>query len=165
MERAAPGMHKEIPTPLSAPGVWAGGRTPNPVEFYAPPVSKASVGIRCLHRQRSWAFVPRGQPRVNSTTSSARPRIDCGTKRPSCFAVLRLTTSSNVVGCTTVDQPGFGRRGSCRHRYRPADRPQSGSVVGDQPPDINELMPGVAGGDRITCNCEERGPSFRRRCG
>src|SRR5438132_5786186 len=36
---------------------------------------------------------------VHSMTSSARARIDGGTVRPSALAVLRLTTSSNVVGC------------------------------------------------------------------
>ena len=34
-------------------------------------------------------------------TSSARARIAGGTVRPSAFAVLRLTTSSNLVGCST----------------------------------------------------------------
>ena len=32
--------------------------------------------------------------------SSARSRIDCGTVRPSALAVLRLTASSNLVGCS-----------------------------------------------------------------
>ena len=36
-----------------------------------------------------------------SITSSARVRIDDGTLRPSALAVLRLMTSSNVVGCWT----------------------------------------------------------------
>src|SRR5215831_20002461 len=36
-----------------------------------------------------------------SMTSSARARIVGGTVRPSAAAVLRLTTSSNVVGCWT----------------------------------------------------------------
>src|SRR5512147_959889 len=34
-------------------------------------------------------------------TSSARTRIDCGIVRPIAFAVLRLTTNSNFVGCST----------------------------------------------------------------
>ena len=36
-----------------------------------------------------------------SITSSARARIDGGMLRPSAFAVLRLMTNSNVVGCST----------------------------------------------------------------
>src|SRR5206468_4035194 len=44
---------------------------------------------------------------VHSMTSSARARIDSGTVRPSALAVLRLTTSSNVVGCWTGRSAGF----------------------------------------------------------
>jgi len=33
-------------------------------------------------------------------TSSARSRNDCGIVNPSAFAVLRLMTSSNFVGCS-----------------------------------------------------------------
>ncbi len=43
----------------------------------------------------------------HSMTSSARARIDCGTVRPSALAVLRLTTSSNVVGCSTGRSAGL----------------------------------------------------------
>ena len=38
---------------------------------------------------------------------SARARIDCGTVRPSVFAVLRLITRSNFAGCTTGRSAGF----------------------------------------------------------
>ena len=34
-------------------------------------------------------------------TSSTRARIDGGIVRPSSFAVLRLTTNSNLIGCST----------------------------------------------------------------
>ena len=44
---------------------------------------------------------------VHSMTSSARARIDGGTVRPSALAVLRLTTSSNVVGCWTGRSAGL----------------------------------------------------------
>jgi hypothetical protein len=40
-------------------------------------------------------------------TSSARARIEGGTVRPSALAVLRLTTSSNLVGCYTGRSAGF----------------------------------------------------------
>ena len=43
----------------------------------------------------------------HSMTSSARARIDGGTVRPSALAVLRLTTSSNVVGCWTGRSAGL----------------------------------------------------------
>src|SRR5215510_6976310 len=40
-------------------------------------------------------------------TSSARTRMDCGIVRPSAFAVFRLMTSSNLVGCSTGRSAGF----------------------------------------------------------
>jgi hypothetical protein len=42
-----------------------------------------------------------------SITSSARRRNDSGIVSPSAFAVLRLTTNSNLVGCTTGRSAGF----------------------------------------------------------
>ena len=43
----------------------------------------------------------------HSITSSARARSTGGIVRPSARAVLRLITSSNVVGCSTGRSPGF----------------------------------------------------------
>src|SRR6516225_11321353 len=43
----------------------------------------------------------------HSMTSSARARIEGGTVRPSALAVLRLTTSSKVVGCWTGRSAGL----------------------------------------------------------
>ena len=40
-------------------------------------------------------------------TSSARSSSDCGIVRPSALAVLRLITSSNLVGCSMGKSPGF----------------------------------------------------------
>ena len=40
-------------------------------------------------------------------TSSARAKSDCGTVRPSALAVLRLITSSNLVGCSTGSSAGL----------------------------------------------------------
>src|SRR5262245_16233641 len=37
----------------------------------------------------------------HSITLSARTRIESGTVRPSAFAVLRLMTNSNLIGCST----------------------------------------------------------------
>ena len=42
-----------------------------------------------------------------SMTSVARARINGGTVRPSCLAVLRLMTSSKVVGCWTGRSAGI----------------------------------------------------------
>src|SRR5262245_41743411 len=46
-------------------------------------------------------------PLHHSITSSARASNDGGTSMPSAFAVLRLMTNSNLVGCTTGRSPGF----------------------------------------------------------
>ena len=43
----------------------------------------------------------------HSITSSARASIDCGTVRPSAFAVFKLMTSSNFVGCWTGKSAGL----------------------------------------------------------
>ena len=42
-----------------------------------------------------------------SITSSARSRIDCGISTPIALAVLRLTTRSNLVGCSIGKSAGF----------------------------------------------------------
>src|SRR5262249_46999517 len=44
---------------------------------------------------------------LHSITSSASASSLSGTGRPSALAVLRLMTSSNLVGCTTGSSPGF----------------------------------------------------------
>ncbi len=43
-------------------------------------------------------------------TSSARSSSDCGIVTPSAFAVLRLITSSNFVGCSIGISAGFAPR-------------------------------------------------------
>src|SRR5262245_17838284 len=47
---------------------------------------------------------------VHSITSSARESNVGGTSRPSAFAVVRFTTRSNLVGCSTGRSPGFAPR-------------------------------------------------------
>src|SRR5262249_29656718 len=62
------------------------------------------------HRER-----PRGRaaeqrdelPPFHSITSSARASSVRGTSRPSALAVLRLSTSSNLVGCSIGRSPGL----------------------------------------------------------
>src|SRR5262245_54636947 len=44
---------------------------------------------------------------LHSITSSARARSEAGTSRPVAFAVARLFTSSNLVGCTTGRSAGL----------------------------------------------------------
>src|SRR5262249_53974237 len=45
--------------------------------------------------------------RDHSITSSARASSVAGTSRPSVFAVCRLMTNSNLVGCSTGGSPGL----------------------------------------------------------
>src|SRR5215510_14602582 len=47
---------------------------------------------------------------LHSITSSARASSVGGTSMPSAFAVVRLTTSSNLVGCSTGRSAGFAPR-------------------------------------------------------
>src|SRR5712692_2562408 len=48
-----------------------------------------------------------GAPLHHRIISSARSRSDCGIVRPSAFAVLRLITNSNLVGCSTGKSAGL----------------------------------------------------------
>src|SRR5262249_46003989 len=57
----------------------------------------------CL-AQGKFHFEP---PSHHSVTSSARNRIEVGTSRPSALAVLRLITSSYLVGACTGRSAGF----------------------------------------------------------
>src|SRR5262245_48501611 len=49
-------------------------------------------------------------PPDHSITWSARSRNDSGMVKPSAFAVVRLMTRSNLVGCSTGMSPGFAPR-------------------------------------------------------
>src|SRR5262249_29137994 len=67
--------------------------------------------IAVLHRQDNErgdsTLSDHSLPYNYSMTSSARARRDCGTARPSASAVLRLMTSSNLVGCWTGRAAGL----------------------------------------------------------
>ena len=52
-------------------------------------------------------FVPKADINGYSITSSAVASSDCGMARPSVFAVLRLTTSSYLVGASADTPPPF----------------------------------------------------------
>src|SRR3954464_5555184 len=65
--------------------------------------------------------------RTHSITSSASNCIELGTVSPSAFAVLRLITSSNLVGCMTGKSPGFAplrilstNTAACRYTSKPS---------------------------------------------
>src|SRR5262249_31448357 len=101
-----------LPLSLSAPGFRELRRTRNFLCF------GLAARIRCLRVEKSYRRLlrPRGKrpysrasllalPR--SITSSAATCNVCGTVMPSDFAVLRLITSSNRVGCTTGSSAGL----------------------------------------------------------
>src|SRR6516164_8486347 len=74
-------------------------------EFYCKLLSISSQLCRELTRSPRLGRCP-----DYSITSSARASSVGGTSRPSAFAVVRLTTSSNLVGCSTGRSAGFAPR-------------------------------------------------------
>src|SRR5215469_6081895 len=64
-------------------------------------------------QSRDVGFVPKAdilrcsKERRYSITTSARDSSDCGTDRPSAFAVLRLMMNSNLVGNSTGRSAAF----------------------------------------------------------
>ena len=58
---------------------------------------------------------------LHSITSSARASRVGGTSRPSALAVLRLITSSNLVGCSIGKSAGFAPVESCRRNRQRAE--------------------------------------------
>ena len=64
----------------------------------------------CVKHNRPFHLSATAQGRTTtrySITWSARPSTEGGMVRPNAFAVLRLITSSNFVGCSTGRSPGF----------------------------------------------------------
>ena len=83
---------------------------------------------------------------VYSITWSARASSDCGIVRPRALAVLRLTTSSNFVGCTTGRSAGL-------------DAPQ------DPPPDTQKAAALVVAAEKIErIKLGALGPPATPRC-
>src|SRR6266851_5320696 len=74
---------------------------------------------------------------AHSITSSARASGIGGTSRPSALAVVRFTTRSNLVGCST----GCGANRICLDRRQLIHR--------DEPLDDCGTMANVAVGDRV----------------
>ena len=62
---------------------------------------RATCGLVHCSKRRSRVAI------IHSITSSAMASTPGGIVRPSALAVLRLTTSSNLVGCTTGKSAGF----------------------------------------------------------
>ena len=108
MEENCASHHSKMCPPLSRLG------QSRPIQPILPAVHvrfapKATDVLRC----REWCDVPLSDiaPR-HSITSSALARNDSGTASPSPFAVLRLTTSSNLVGCSIGRSDGLAPRKS-----------------------------------------------------
>src|SRR5256886_8935143 len=98
------------PTP-HAIAVYA-SQPPSPVVTqHSLPSGRYSLLGPDLHRLDRTSFAWR----TYSITSSARARSVGGTSRPSALAVLRLITSSNLVGCTIGRSEAFSP-----FRMRPA---------------------------------------------
>ena len=71
---------------------------------------KAHSPVTCARRDRPRRRTAEQRDEVaavHSITSSARASSEGGTSRPSALAVLRLITSSNVVGCSIGSWPGL----------------------------------------------------------
>jgi hypothetical protein len=81
--------------------------TAAPFGFSGPSSSKEADYLENESQNLESATLRRDRSPPYSITSSARPRIDSGTVRPSWLAVFRLTTSSNVTGCITGRSAGF----------------------------------------------------------
>jgi hypothetical protein len=67
-----------------------------------PPLMICAFGAHCHLRTRAVQ-----QKSHHSIISSARARRVDGTSRPIAFAVVRLMTRSNFIGCSTGISPGF----------------------------------------------------------
>jgi hypothetical protein len=82
----------------------------DPLQPYALPRSRPSTTnsnqCRASHAVSSWRS-DGCSLQVQRMTSSARDNTDCGIVNPSALAVLRLITSSNLVGCSTGRSPGL----------------------------------------------------------
>src|SRR4051812_28532157 len=97
----------------------------NPADPRAAAFDQLVGGNRAMHEgnpaELTWCLSPRSWgchrsgPGIHqevapshSMTSSARASSDCGSVRPSSFAVLRLRTTENLVERSIGMSPGFG---------------------------------------------------------
>jgi hypothetical protein len=71
-------------------------------------ISAANVNQLLLsYTERDRRLFSRLPPHVYLITLSARNNTDCGMLIPNAFAVLRLMSNSNFVGCSTGKSAGF----------------------------------------------------------
>ena len=88
---------------------------PTPRRLREPSSAELAAEVATMERRRTddalWsvdaARAIRDSASVHRIKSSARSSSDFGTVIPSAFAVLRLITSSNFIGCSTGISPGF----------------------------------------------------------
>ena len=73
-------------------------------------------------------------------TLSALYSIDCGIVRPICFAVLRLITSSNLVGCSTGRSAGLVPSGFCPRNMQRAGSCPRVRPVGHEPTSLYRFL-------------------------
>ena len=73
----------------------------------SPPISGHDRALVRRPLSANSGLMHRSKQHHHSITSSARPSTDGGTSTLSALAVLRFTTSSNLVGCSTGNSPGF----------------------------------------------------------
>ena len=112
-KRSAPtsSSHTPWPNPHSACGTAA---APLPaiscLGAFRPPAARARGEVRHCRQPKTCTTSGREQSQQTarySITSSARASSDGGTSRPSALAVLRLITSSYLVGACTGRSAGF----------------------------------------------------------
>ena len=112
-KRSAPtsSSHTPWPNPHSACGTAA---APLPaiscLGAFRPPAARARGEVRHCRQPKTCTgsdICSAARKRFYSITSSARASNIAGTPSPIAFAALRLITSSNVVGCSMANSPGF----------------------------------------------------------
>ena len=107
--KLSPSLPRETPSGLAAGSPpYSGSRTSHPClnQFHF------LNQVICVRKYRIELKVSATEQRdeiasVHSITSSASARSFAGMSRRSAFAVLRLMTNSNLVGCTTGRSAGF----------------------------------------------------------
>src|SRR5262245_14397202 len=96
----------------------------NAIRTWAPALSCS----QCGHQARDHGDKQRPPPHDHSITSSAWTSTAGGIVSPSALAVVRLTTSSNFVGCWIGRSPGFAPFRILSTRS--ADRRQTSAMLG-----------------------------------
>jgi len=105
--RKSPNHQRQCPF-IDRCGIGFGGRQClSPAESVRGPASHQSSATNGAAREPLARAVINASTLPYSITWSARRRSDCGSVRPRAFAVLRLITRSNFVGCSTGRSAGF----------------------------------------------------------